>query len=251
MPPLTSHWTALKYQKDPDSRVPVVDYGSNLLRSTDYGQVQCTRKPKLGQFMNKDSSMAVLKMSLQVGSSSVVPSCDIYLTNLSSRISARNKVTFFVFQAVESGITNNLLPALSTVVSAIDAFSIIGCTADQAMAISTAATNLNEATMAVVLALNNANCPFSDRDSAAILSDIWALSPNVQQALTDIITRQPRLVAAGVASSIQQDLVNLKASSDALGTAGINCLSPSVAPEAQIIQSATDAAFAAAIAAFD
>ncbi|KAG6888706.1 hypothetical protein C0995_006499 [Termitomyces sp. Mi166 len=167
---------------------------------------------------------------------------------------------------VESDITDNIMPLLSTDIAALETFSTSGGTLDQAMAIHTVNTNLNDAVVATTDDINNASCPFPDGDASDILTLLEALGPNIQSALMDFIATKPGFDALGVTSIFSQDLVTLKASSDAMGAALIGCVSvrPSlsllarkidveqsnIAPAAEEFQAGVDAAFAPAIAAF-
>ncbi|KAG6867892.1 hypothetical protein C0993_009775 [Termitomyces sp. T159_Od127] len=94
-----------------------------------------------------------------------------------------------------------------------------------------------------------------------------AMGPIIQQALMDVATREPGIEAVGAATTIQQDLAIVQASSDAMGETLLSCVSvcPSVnlfaqtinvnqsnvAPDVQAFQSAVDAAFAPAVSAFN
>ncbi|KAG6889259.1 hypothetical protein C0995_002254 [Termitomyces sp. Mi166 len=178
---------------------------------------------------------------------------------------------------VETDINKNIAPHLSSLVTAIDNFPTSGGTLTGALAIHTDAMNLNNAIVAttndvkagiiilnllrflIVIQFKGAACPVSDSDGQAILADIQALEPNIAKASTDIVARKAAFQAlplGGVSTLVQQDLTQLKASTDALAAAFISC-SPkidddqaSVVPAAQELQTEIDNDFAPAIAAF-
>ncbi|KAG6901517.1 hypothetical protein C0995_010940 [Termitomyces sp. Mi166 len=190
---------------------------------------------------------------------------------------------------IETDINNNIAPNLSSLVTAIDNFPTSGGTLTGALIIHTDAINLNNAIVAttndvkagsyprssflrflIVIQFKGAACPVSDSDGQAILADIQALEPNIAKATSDIVARKAAFQAlplGGVPALVQQDLAQLKASTDALAAAFINCspvrplLNPfdnrrtdddqaSVVPAAQELQTEIDNDFAPAIAAF-
>ncbi|KAG6887841.1 hypothetical protein C0992_010490 [Termitomyces sp. T32_za158] len=78
-----------------------------------------------------------------------------------------------------------------------------------------------------------------------------AMGPNIQKALTDITAREPGFEAVGAVPIIRDDISILQASSDAMGAALLDCVSPNIAPEVQAFQSAIDAGFAGVVAVFN
>ncbi|KAG6898448.1 hypothetical protein C0993_006810 [Termitomyces sp. T159_Od127] len=150
---------------------------------------------------------------------------------------------------IESDI-NVLVAALAAAIVAIDAFPIEGGTLDEAIAIHTADTGVNDGLVTVTNDITTASCPLSDTDASAILTLVEAQGPNIQQALMDAVAREPGLAAVGAVPIIRDDLTTLQASSDAMGAALVDCVSSNLASRAQAFQSAVDAAFAPAVAAF-
>ncbi|KAG6898449.1 hypothetical protein C0993_006811, partial [Termitomyces sp. T159_Od127] len=125
---------------------------------------------------------------------------------------------------IESDI-NVLATLLADDLAAIDAFPIEGGTIDEAMAIHTADTNVNDILVTITNDIKTANCPLSDSDASVILGLAEARAPTIQQALTDAVAREPGLAAIGAVPTIRDDLATLQASSDAMGAALAGCVS--------------------------
>ncbi|KAG5732413.1 hypothetical protein E4T56_gene11315 [Termitomyces sp. T112] len=151
---------------------------------------------------------------------------------------------------VESDITNGIVPKLSAVITAIEDFSANGGSVDQAMTIHLADDDLNAAIVQVTDDLRRAVCPLSDSDATTILTDLEALSTNINSSLTDIVALKPELDTLGATPLIQQDLTVVKVSTDALGTALVACVSANIAPAAEQFIAGVDDALAPAISTF-
>lgn len=122
----------------------------------------------------------------------------------------------------------------------------------------------------IILWLKGADCPVGESDGQAILGDLQALLPNIQQSLTDIVARKAAFQAlplGGITALVQQDLASLSRNTDNLASAFIACapVRPSPIPfyrkadveqadiveAGQQLQSEIDAAFSPAIDAFN
>ncbi|KAG6867713.1 hypothetical protein C0993_012021, partial [Termitomyces sp. T159_Od127] len=125
---------------------------------------------------------------------------------------------------IESDI-NVLATLLADDLAAIDAFPIEGGTIDEAMAIHTADTNVNDILVTITNDIKTASCPLSDSDASVILDLAEARAPTIQQALADAVAREPGLAAVGAVPTIRDDLATLQASSDAMGAALVGCVS--------------------------
>ncbi|KAG6873255.1 hypothetical protein C0992_008919 [Termitomyces sp. T32_za158] len=138
---------------------------------------------------------------------------------------------------IESDISNVFVPALAADLAAVDAFPLVGGTLDEAMAIHTENTNVNNVLITIANDINTASCPLSDSDATAILSLLLAQAPNIQQVLTDITARKSGFDAVGAVPIIREDISTVQASGDAAGAALAGCVSvcPSLNRFAQMI----------------
>ncbi|KAG6876889.1 hypothetical protein C0993_012339 [Termitomyces sp. T159_Od127] len=90
-------------------------------------------------------------------------------------------------------------------------------------------------------------------DAQAILGDLQALLPNIQQSLTDIVARKAALQALPlelVPALFKKDLEILSEDKDTLASSFIACAPDNVIPAGEELLSQINDAFGPAIAAF-
>ncbi|KAG6886659.1 hypothetical protein C0992_002912 [Termitomyces sp. T32_za158] len=176
---------------------------------------------------------------------------------------------------IEDDINNTIAPALDTFLNAIDAFPIDGGSNVQLAAILVGISDIITALAGTTTDVNDAACPVGDSDAQAILADLQALMPNIQQSLTALAARKTAFLAinglVGVPhfipfnQELQLDLLTLDQNADDLASAFITCApvrpllslfgrkidveQADIVPSVQEFQSEIDDAFTTAIAA--
>lgn len=90
----------------------------------------------------------------------------------------------------------------------------------------------------------------SEADGQAILNQVNAIVPTIQDSLKQIAAKEPALKSAGVASIAKSDLSTLATDSDNFANALIAAAPADLKAQGQSIKSTIDSAFATAEAAF-
>ncbi|KAG6879062.1 hypothetical protein C0992_005409 [Termitomyces sp. T32_za158] len=127
---------------------------------------------------------------------------------------------------IEDDINNNIAPALTALLNSIDAFPVSGGDLISALLIHTNALNVDTTVVGTTNDVNGAACPVGESDGQAILADLQALLPTIQQSLTDLVARKAAFQAlplGGVPALVQQDLSTLSQDTNTLAAAFIAC----------------------------